>query len=126
VRSGFSQITTVGLGVILIMGAQAIRSGDCPVGDFALFVIYLKAIQDAVQHFGSAFLRPLPQIKMSQEWLEALLDDSSEGQLIEPVALHLRGDLPPMPKTPARDSVRLDVFEANDLTYVYPDSKNGI
>jgi ATP-binding cassette subfamily B protein len=109
-----------------MIGAQAIRSGDFSVGDFALFVIYLKAIQDAVQHFGSAFLRPLPQVKVSKERLEGLLDDSSKGRLIEPAALHLRGDLPVLPKTLARDGIRLDVFEASDLSYIYPKSDNGI
>ena len=73
VRSGFAQVATVGLGVILMLGAESVRSGEFTVGDLALFVLYLRLIQDAVQHFASEFLRPLPQITVSMERLEGLL-----------------------------------------------------
>ena len=79
VRSGFAQVATVGLGVILMLGAESVRSGEFTVGDLALFVLYLRLIQDAVQHFASEFLRPLPQITVSMERLEGLLSRRPEG-----------------------------------------------
>lgn len=126
VRSGFAQVTTVGLGVVLILGADSVRSGDFTVGDLALFVLYLRLIQDAVRHFASDFLRPLPQINVSMERLEALLHGGPKKNLTESAPLHLRGDLPAVPKSPSRQRRRLEALEAKELTYTYPESLHGI
>ena len=112
VRSGFAQVATVGFGVILMLGAESVRSGEFTVGDLALFVLYLRLIQDAVQHFASEFLRPLPQITVSMERLEGLLYGGPKENLTESAPLHLRGDLPAMPKAPPREGRALEVFEA--------------
>ena len=126
VRSGFAQVATVGLGVILMLGAESVRSGEFTVGDLALFVLYLRLIQDAVQHFASEFLRPLPQITVSMERLEGLVHGGPKEHLTESASLHLRGDLPAMPKAPPRGGRGLEVFEAKRLTYTYPGSNHGI
>ena len=126
VRSGFAQVATVGLGVILMLGAESVRSGDFTVGDLALFVLYLRLIQDAVQHFASDFLQPLPQITVSMERLEGLVHGGPKERLTESAPLHLRGDLPAMPKIPPRGGRALEVFEAKRLTYTYPESNHGI
>jgi len=123
--SVFSNTVNLGTGLILLLGAQSMRSGDFTVGDFALFVYYLTFVTQFIQNFGK-FLAYFKQAEVSKQRMMGLLQNAPTDRLVEPHPLHLRGDLPE-PATPAQTADdRLDVLEATGLTYRYPDTGRGI
>src|SRR5208283_4703775 len=48
--SVFINSANIGTGLVLLLGAQAMRSGSFSVGDFALFVAYLDFVADFTQN----------------------------------------------------------------------------
>ncbi|WP_274365762.1 ABC transporter ATP-binding protein [Paenibacillus thermotolerans] len=123
--SVFSNTVNLGTGLILLLGAQSMRSGDFSVGDFALFVYYLTFVTQFIQNFGK-FLALFKQTEVSKQRMTALLQSAPPDRLVEPHPLYLRGELaePVIPAKTADDL--LDVLEVTGLTYRYPETGRGI
>ncbi|TMV50882.1 ABC transporter ATP-binding protein [Paenibacillus mesophilus] len=123
--SVFSNTVNLGTGLILLLGAQAMRGGSFTVGDFALFVYYLTFVTQFIQNFGK-FLTYFKQTEVAKQRMESLLQNAPPAVLVEPNPLYLRGPLaePAVPVKTAED--RLDVLEVSGLTYRYPETGRGI
>lgn len=123
--SVFSNTVNLGTGLILLLGAQAMREGSFTVGDFALFVYYLTFVTQFIQNFGK-FLTYFKQTEVAKRRMESLLQNAPPALLVEPNPLYLRGPLsePVIPAKTAED--RLDVLEVTDLAYRYPETGRGI
>ncbi|MEF3304023.1 ABC transporter ATP-binding protein [Paenibacillus sp. GYB003] len=123
--SVFSNTVNFGTGLILLLGAQAMRAGSFTVGDFALFVYYLTFVTQFIQNFGK-FLTYFKQTEVAKMRMESLLQNGSPLLLVEPHPLHLRGPLaePAPPAKTAED--RLDELVVSGLTYRYPETGRGI
>ncbi|GAA3403133.1 ABC transporter ATP-binding protein [Paenibacillus hodogayensis] len=121
----FSNTVNLGTGLILLLGAQSMRSGSLTVGDFALFVYYLTFVTQFIQNFGK-FLTYFKQTEVAKQRMEQLLQNGSPQLLVEPHPLYLRGPLqePVIPAKTAAD--RLDVLEVKALSYRYPETGRGI
>jgi ATP-binding cassette subfamily B protein len=121
----FSNTVNLGTGLILLLGAQSMRSGEFTVGDFALFVYYLTFVTLFIQNFGK-FIAYFKQAEVSKQRMAGLLQSAPADRLVEPHPLFLRGELaePAIPAKTADD--RLDVLEVNGLTYRYPETGRGI
>ncbi|MEZ4642899.1 MAG: hypothetical protein R3E31_09235 [Chloroflexota bacterium] len=52
--------------------------------------------------------------------LETLLQDAPPGAIVEPVALHLNGQLAEIPHTPKTAVHHLRALDAHNLTYHFP------
>lgn len=123
--SVFSNAVNIGIGLILLLAAQGMRSGDFTVGDFALFVYYLTFVTQFIQNFGK-FMTYFKQSAVSKDRLISLLQGAPGDILIESHPLYLRGELPE-PEEPARtDRDRLQLLEAEGLSYRYPETGRGI
>ncbi|TLS50788.1 ABC transporter ATP-binding protein [Paenibacillus antri] len=123
--SVFSNTVNLGTGLILLLGAQSMRSGEFTVGDFALFVYYLTFVTQFIQNFGK-FLAYFKQAEVSKQRMAGLLQNAAPDRLVDPHPLYLRGDLPE-PSIPAKTPEdRLDALDVTDLTYRYPDTGRGI
>ncbi|PYI51410.1 ABC transporter transmembrane domain-containing protein [Paenibacillus flagellatus] len=123
--SVFSNAVNLGTGLILLLGAQAMRSGSFTVGDFALFVYYLTFVTQFIQNFGK-FLTYFKQTEVAKQRMESLLQDAPPDRLVEPHPLRLRGPLPE-PVIPAKTAEdELHLLEATALTYRYPETGRGI
>ena len=91
------QLNTVslGTGLILLLGAQAMRAGSFTVGDFALFVSYLGFVTEGTGFLGF-FITQYKQLGISVQRMLALIgagDDASRADgLVAPSALDLRGE----------------------------------
>jgi ATP-binding cassette subfamily B protein len=113
----------VGAGVILLLAAGAMRDGRFTVGDFALFAYYLWPVTDFVASLG----RTLPRYRLvgvGFERMAALLPRPDPRALVDHRPLPLRGHLPaaaPEPPSgpPSEPAGRLEVLEADGLTYRY-------
>lgn len=123
--SVFSNTVNFGTGLILLLGAQSMRSGSFTVGDFALFVYYLTFVTQFIQNFGR-FMTLFKQAEVSKQRMATLLQNAPPERLVEPNPLYLRGALAE-PETPAKTAEdRLDVLEVTNLSYRYPETNRGI
>lgn len=123
--SVFSNAVNIGIGLILLLAAQGMRSGDFTVGDFALFVYYLTFVTQFIQNFGK-FMTYFKQSAVSKDRLISLLQGAPGDILTESHPLYLRGELPE-PEEPVRtDRDRLQLLEAEGLSYRYPETGRGI
>jgi len=123
--SVFANTVSLGTGLILLLSADAIRSGHFSVGDFALFVSYLGFVTDFTVFFGH-FLAHYRQTGVAFQRMGAMLPGAPPRQLVRQAPLHLRGPLPEViyPTRAARD--RLESIEARDLTFRYLESGGGV
>lgn len=120
----FYNTVSLGTGLILLLGAQSIRSSTFTVGDFALFVYYLTFVADFTHFFGS-FLSYYRQTGVAYQRMTEVIDGSSEKTLTEYHPLYIRGDMPSY-LYKIRQREKLDTLKVENLSYSYPGSDNAI
>lgn len=119
-QSIYVNTVNLGTGLILLIGAGAMRSGTFTIGDFALFVSYLGFVTEFTG-FSGVFLTQYKQLRVSVERMLALMRGGAAGVdatgLVARTPLHLRGPLPAT--VPVRDASadRLRSLEAVGLTH---------
>ena len=132
-KSGFENLANVGTGLILLLAATLLQSGDntLTVGDFALFVYYLPFVTEFFNFFGE-FLALLKQTEVSFERMAALLPDTTAQKLVAPNQLYLSdlwGNKPALPVVEQplwHQGDRLQELAACNLTYYYPGTNRGV
>lgn len=120
-----ANLAGVGSGLVMLLAAGGIRAGSLTVGDFVLFVAYLGIIADFTTGFGQ-FLAHYRQTGVAFSRMNVLLDGAPPAALVAPEPLHLRGPLPDVPAPIRTATDRLDLVEAQGLTYRHPASGRGI
>ena len=113
----------LGTGLLLLVAADAMRTGRFTVGDFALFVSYLGWLTQVTSMFGG-FLSRYRQMDVAFERLTRLLEGAPAATLVKPAPI-FPSTPPPPPPAPTRGDA-LDHLSATGLTYHYPDSGRGI
>ena len=113
----------LGTGLVLLLGAQAIRDGAFSVGDFALFVVYLDQLSWYPEEIGR-LLGDLKRIEVSIGQMMQLVPDEPPGALVRSAPVYLDGRLPALSAPPMRQ--RLERLEVERLSYVHPSSGRGI
>jgi ATP-binding cassette subfamily B protein len=121
-----SNAVGIGTGVILLLGAGAMRDGRFTVGDFALFAYYLAWVTYFIESLG----RALPVYRLAGIGfgrMAALVAGGDGRTLAACRPLRLRGPLPE-PRVPPlrRPADRLHLLEVDGLTYRHPGSGRGI
>jgi ATP-binding cassette subfamily B protein len=115
----------LGTGLILLLGARAMREGSFTVGDFALFVSYLGFVTEFSGFLG-LFLTQYKQLGVSVARMLALMRGSTPdvpaSTLVVHPSLHLTGPLPGEAGEAATSSdgartEQLRKLEAIGLTY---------
>lgn len=117
--------TNLGVGLLLLVAAQAMQSGRFSVGDFALFVSYLGWLATVTSMFGD-FLRQYRQTEVSLARQIELLAGAPPETLVAHRPIHLFGPLPTVSSEAKRDSDRLTLLQVDALTYRHPGSERGI
>jgi ATP-binding cassette subfamily B protein len=117
----------IGMGLVLILAAQAMQSGSFGVGDFALFISYLEGVASAPTWIGRMIAR-YKQVGVSVERMEKMVEGSPEGTVVQhgPVYVHGESDLPEVPYKPKTASDRLKDLRVEGLSYRYPETGRGI
>lgn len=116
--------SNIGIGVILLLAAQAIKHGSFSISDFALFVAYLDWVTIGTMMLSSNLVK-YKQAGVALQRLQAILPAGvAPTEAVAHHPLHLRGSYPE-PPAPQR-AEPLQCLEVRDLTYVYPQSGRGI
>lgn len=118
-------MATIGTGLILLLTAQAMRSGSFSVGDFALFTTYLTSIV-AIPRWVGTLLTKQRQAGVSVARMTALVDPRAPTSLVAQNPIFERGPLPPLVYPSLAADERLDTLAARGLTYRHPSSGRGI
>ena len=135
-ESIFQNSAALGTGLILILAAGTMRSGQFSVGDFALFVSYLELLAVFTTFIGH-FMAQLKQAGVSFERMVALLLSGMRTADSKAVAEHivahkpvyLTGELPEVAQPGRTEADRLERLEVRGLTYRFDgtlDSGRGI
>ena len=101
------------------------RDGSFSIGDFALFVSYLYMVGWLNSEIGGV-LAEYRQTGVSFDRLRGLIPSASPGRLVQHQRAYLAGDLPDVPFSTKTDAHRLDLVQAEGLTYHYGDNGRGI
>jgi ABC-type multidrug transport system fused ATPase/permease subunit len=120
----------LGTGLVLLLGAQAIRDGApsglevaFTVGDLALFVVYLDQLTWYPTEVGR-LISDLKRIEVSFGRMQGIVPGEPSIALVAPEPVYLRGTLPEPPPPPPRE--RLERLEVRGLTYAHPSGGRGI
>lgn len=123
-ESLFWNTINVGTGIILIVAAGAMRTGEFTVGEFAVFVYFLGFVTDAGFFLG-LFIARYQQASVSFGRMVELMGDAPPMRLVKSIPLHLTGDLEAPDVVPPH-LAPLEVLEVHDLTFHYPGTDDGI
>ena len=112
-----------GTGLVLLLGAQAIRDGSFTVGSFALFVVFLDQLGWYPAEIGR-LLSDLKRIDVSFGRMRAVVPGEAPGALVAPAPVYLGGSLPDLGPPPQRE--QLEEIEVSGLTYARPNGAGRI
>jgi ATP-binding cassette, subfamily B, bacterial len=118
--------TNIATGVLLILAAQSLQSGQFSVGDFALFASYLGWMAFVMGMVGG-YVTKYQQVGVSLRRAVELLQGAPSTLLTRRDGdVRMRGALPAS-STPAKDErVALRTLTVTGLTYRYPGSPHGV
>jgi ATP-binding cassette subfamily B protein len=118
-------LSTLGTGVILVLVGQSMRSGTFTLGDFSLFVYLLHSMGDLTTFAGMLMAR-YKQLGVSVQRMYDLMENAPLDALVERAHVDLAGPLPGVTYAAKSASDGLTELLANQLTFHYPNSANGI
>jgi ATP-binding cassette subfamily B protein len=121
----FRNTISLGTGMILILSGRTMRAGLFTVGDFALFVFFLRFITDCTSMIGG-LMAHYKQMGVSFARMLELMQGAPASELVAHGPVYMRGELPDMPPTKKETAHRLETLEVSGLTFRYPDSDRGV
>jgi len=125
IKSVSTNLANLGTGLILLLAATKIRSGDFTVGDFSLFVSYLGSLSVAAGFCGE-YLSRYRQIGVSVDRLTALMQDAPAAELIANGPVYLRGPYPTLLPVAPIGNDALRSLDVRGLSFRYPETGRGI
>ncbi len=123
-RSVTDNMVNVATGVVLLVGAAALRDGTFTVGDFALFVTYLPRLTGIMTFIGLMFVQH-KRTGVAYERLGKMMVDAQVESLIEPHDYDLEREQPPYMSRGER-SEPLQELSVEGLSYSHPGAEEGI
>ncbi len=121
----YRNTSTLGTGVILVLVGQSMRTGNFTLGDFSLFVYLLQSMGDLTT-FGGMLAARYKQLTVSVQRMYHLMENAPLDALVEHSPINLDGPLPEVIYPTKNASDRLNELVAEQLTFHYPESTNGI
>ena len=121
----YRNTSTLGTGVILVLVGQSMRTGNFTLGDFSLFVYLLQSMGDLTT-FGGMLAARYKQLNVSVQRMYHLMENAPLNALVEHSKVDLDGPLPEVIYPTKTESDRLNELVAEQLTFHYPESVNGI
>ena len=124
-RSINQNLGNVATGVILILAAEKMKSGDFTVGDIALFMTYVGEVARSGSLLGTVMTHHA-RAQISFGRIEGITDGVSSDALAQHSPVYLRDDTPTIPVPIRTEADQLHELTITGLTYRYEESENGI
>ncbi|OAX49083.1 ABC transporter ATP-binding protein [Paenibacillus sp. AD87] len=124
-RSLNQHVMSICTGLILLMCAAEMKSGNFTVGNFALFTSYLANIGFSISLFGYMVFQH-KRLKVSFDRMRTLFRPGEEDRIMDFRETYLNEDPPELPNEQRDPSEKLRELEISNLAYQYPHSANGI
>jgi ATP-binding cassette, subfamily B, bacterial len=124
-QSLWSNMVSLGTGLILLIAGQAMRAGTFTVGDFALFTFYLGWITEFTTVLGH-FLTRYRQDGVSFGRMLALMRGAPPEELVRYGPVYTAGPFPETPVVAKTPADRLEQLTVRGLTYLHPESGRGV
>ena len=124
-RSINQNLGNIATGVILILVAEKMKSGNFTVGDIALFMTYVGEVARSGSLLGTVMTHHA-RAQISFGRMEQVIDETSPSALAQHSPVYLHGDLPTIPVPIKTEADRLHELTVKGLTYRYEGSENGI
>lgn len=106
----------VGVGLLLLLAAQAMFVGEFTIGDFALFASYIWPSTHLMRILGALITR-YRQVSVSTGRMDAIMQGLPSGAVVAHHPIYHLGDYPDLPFTPKTAVHRLETLEVRDLSY---------
>ncbi len=93
----------VGVGLVLLLAAQAMLAGEFTIGDFALFASYIWPATQLMRSMGNLITR-YKQVGVSVQRMELIMQGMPEGAVVEHNPIYMSGNYPQLTtleKTPS-------------------------
>ncbi|MEM7111365.1 MAG: ABC transporter ATP-binding protein [Chloroflexota bacterium] len=121
----FRNANNLGAGIILLLAAQSLQTGNFTVGDFALFVAYFGRLTDFVTFAGFVWAR-YKQAGVAVERMVRLLQGAPPLNLVKKGEIFMDGELPKTDYGAKTASDHLHTLDIHNLTYRHPESGRGV
>lgn len=118
-----ANLVHIGSGLVLFLGAQAIRDGRFTIGELALFVVYLDQLGWYPAEIGR-LMSDLKRIDVSIGRMRAIVPGEPPGALVVPAPVYLQDSPPDLPPAPSR--ARLEQIDVRGVTYRRPNGTGRI
>ena len=124
-RSISFNINNLATGVVLILIAEQMMTGEFSVGDLALFVTYIGEVARSGSLVGSIMAQH-KRAEVSFSRMEQTVDEMPREDLVEHTPVYLREHQPSLPVPQKTETGRLDELTVSGLTYRYNGEAAGI
>jgi ATP-binding cassette subfamily B protein len=123
--STYHNMSTLGMGIILLLVGGSMRTGDFTVGDFSLFVYLLGSMGDLTTFAGMLAAR-YKQLSVSVQRMYRLMEGAELNALVETSPIDLDGPLPEVRYPELTEADRLRRLDVRNLSYHFPGTEVGI
>ena len=124
-RSISFNINNLATGVVLILIAEQMSTGEFTVGDFALFTTYIGEVARSGSLVGSIMAQH-QRAKVSFSRMEQTVDEMPAEKLVEHTPVYLREKQPSLIIPQRTETDRLDELTVTGLTYLYDGDAAGV
>lgn len=124
-RSISFNINNLATGVVLILIAEQMRTGEFTVGDFALFTTYIGEVARSGSLVGSIMAQH-KRAEVSFSRMGQTVEEMPQEKLVEHTPVYLRENQPPLIIPQKTEVDRLDELIVSGLTYRYDGDTAGI
>ena len=124
-RSISQNLGNIATGVILILAAEKLKSGEFTVGDIVLFMAYVGEVARSGSLLGTTMTHHA-RAQISFGRMERISDRTPPAILAQHSPVYLQGGLPDVPVPVKAEADQLHELTVKGLTYRYEGSENGI
>ena len=121
----FNNTVTLGTGFILLIIAKMISKENFSIGDFSLFIYCLGFVSDYTAFWGN-FMAHYQQTGVSFGRMKSLIQNEEGDKLIYNRKMNITGEIKDFEPKELKSYEPLEKLRIKNLTYNYPQSKNGI
>ena len=118
-------INHLATGVVLILIAEQMRTGEFTVGDFALFTTYIGEVARSGSLVGSIMAQH-KRAEVSFSRMGQTVEEMPQEKLVEHTPVYLQENQPPLIIPQKREEDRLNELAVSGLTYRYDGDTAGI